>query len=177
MSMSASTMLIPGLVMAGAALLLLAAGHDFVARTVPNWLAGALALLGIALRLAKPLATNGTVAGGLIAGLAVGGVVFILAAICWRRGLMGGGDVKLLAATAIVVPPSMALNFVTAVALSGGVLAVAYLLARRFVGPPRPQRPHSLLARTLRVECWRIRRGGPLPYACAIAAGGLFILL
>jgi prepilin peptidase CpaA len=34
-----------------------------------------------------------------------------------------------------------------------------------------------LLARALRVEQWRIRRGGPLPYACAIAAGGLFILL
>jgi prepilin peptidase CpaA len=34
-----------------------------------------------------------------------------------------------------------------------------------------------LLARALRVERWRIHRGGPLPYACAIAAGGLFILL
>ena len=168
MSMSVPTMLIPGLVMAGAALLLLAAGHDFVARTVPNWLACAVALLGIALR---------AVAGGLTAGLAVGAVVFILAAICWRRGLMGGGDVKLLAATAILVPPSLAFTFVTAVALCGGVLALAYLLARRLVGPPRPKRPHSLLARALRVERWRIRRGGSLPYACAIAAGGLFILL
>jgi hypothetical protein len=27
------------------------------------------------------------------------------------------------------------------------------------------------------VERWRIRRGGPLPYACAIAAGVLFIIL
>ncbi len=109
----------------------------------------------------------------MVAGL----VVFVLAAICWRRGWMGGGDVKLLAAAAIAVPPSLVLSFITAVALCGGVLALLYLVAGRMVAPPPASRPRSLLARALRVEQWRIRRGGPLPYACAIAAGGLFILL
>jgi prepilin peptidase CpaA len=142
--------------------------HDLVARTIPNWLAGALAVLGFVLR-----ALTGSLLGGVVAGL----VVFVLAAICWRRGWMGGGDVKLLAAAAIAVPPSLVLSFITAVALCGGVLALLYLVAGRMVAPPPATRPRSLLARALRVEQWRIRRGGPLPYACAIAAGGLFILL
>jgi prepilin peptidase CpaA len=157
-----------GLMLCSAGLLLMAALHDLAARTVPNWMAGVLAVLGLALR---------AVAGGLLAGLCAGVVVFVLAAICWRRGWMGGGDVKLLAASGVVVPPSLVLSFIAAVAICGGVLAVAYLIAGRLVAAPRTARPRTLLARALRVERWRIHRGGPLPYACAIAAGGLFILL
>ena len=157
-----------GLMLCSAGLLLMAALHDLAARTVPNWMAGVLAVLGLALR---------AVAGGLLAGLCAGAVVFVLAAICWRRGWMGGGDVKLLAASAVVVPPSLVLSFIAAVAICGGVLAIAYLIAGRLVAAPRTARPRTLLARALRVERWRIQRGGPLPYACAIAAGGLFILL
>lgn len=162
------SLLVSGLVLIGAGLLLMASLHDLVARTVPNWLAGALALVGVALRV---------VAGGLLAGVCAGVVVFVLAAICWRRGWMGGGDVKLLAASAIVVPPSLVVSFIAAVAICGGVLALLYLMAGRVVPPPQAARPQTLLARALRVERWRIRRGGPLPYACAIAAGGLFVLL
>jgi prepilin peptidase CpaA len=161
-------LLTSGLLVTGAALLVMASLHDLVARTIPNWLAGALAVLGFVLR-----ALTASLLGGVVAGL----VVFVLAAICWRRGWMGGGDVKLLAAAAIAVPPSLVLSFITAVALCGGVLALLYLVAGRMVAPPPATRPRSLLARALRVEQWRIRRGGPLPYACAIAAGGLFILL
>jgi prepilin peptidase CpaA len=161
-------LLTSGLLVTGAALLVMASLHDLVARTIPNWLAGALAVVGFVLR-----ALTGSLLGGVVAGL----VVFVLAAICWRRGWMGGGDVKLLAAAAIAVPPSLVLSFITAVALCGGVLALLYLVAGRMVAPPPATRPRSLLARALRVEQWRIRRGGPLPYACAIAAGGLFILL
>lgn len=168
MSYSWLTLLTSGLLLAGAGLLVAASLHDLVARTIPNWLAVVLAVLGIGLR-----ALSGNLVGGMIAGL----VVFVLASLCWRRGWMGGGDVKLLGASAILVPPSLVLSFVTAVALCGGILALLYLVAGRLVSPPRTARPHSLVARALRVERWRIRRGGPLPYACAIAAGGLFILL
>jgi prepilin peptidase CpaA len=161
-------LLASGLMLASTGLLLIASLHDLVARTVPNWLAAALAVLGIGLRV---------IGGSLLIGLGAGLAVFVVAAICWRRGWMGGGDVKLLAASAIVVPPSLVLSFVAAVAICGGVLALLYLLARRLVSPPHSARPRTFLARVLRVERWRISRGGPLPYACAIAAGGLFVLL
>jgi len=168
MSYTWQSLLTSGLLLGSVALLVMASLHDLIARTVPNWLAGALAVLGITLR---------ALSGGLLAGTCAGAIVFVLAALCWRRGWMGGGDVKLLAASAIVVPPALVLSFITAVALCGGVLGIFYLIAARLMPPPRTPRPRSLLARALRVERWRIHRGGPLPYACAIAAGGLFILL
>jgi prepilin peptidase CpaA len=163
-----SSLLTSGLMLVSAGLLVTASAHDLAVRTVPNWTAGVLAVLGIGLRVLD---------GNLPAGLCAGAVVFVLAAVCWRRGWMGGGDVKLLAASAIVVPPSLVPSFIPAVALFGGVLALAYLAARYLMPPPRTTRPRSLLARVLRVERWRIHRGGPLPYACAIAAGGLFVLV
>lgn len=168
MTSSGLSLLSSGPLVAGACLLVAAALHDCVARTVPNWVAGVLAITGLMLR---------ATFGNLLAGTLVGLVVFVLAVLCWRRGWMGGGDVKLLAATAILVPPALAFNFITAVALFGGVLAVLYLLGRRVVPAPHGPRPRGFLARVLRIERWRIHRGGPLPYACAIAAGGLFVLL
>ncbi len=90
---------------------------------------------------------------------------------------MGGGDVKLLGAAALGVPAGSVLTFVAAVAITGGLLAAIYLAARRFISFPRSLRPTPLFARAVRVERWRMRRGGPLPYACAIAAGALFVNL
>ena len=164
-----SSLLSSSLILLSIVVLLAASLHDIIARTVPNWMALALAVLGLALR-----SVDGTLPGGMLAGTSV----FVAAAIAWRRGWMGGGDVKLLGAAALVVPPSGVVNFIIAVSLTGSVLALLYLLARRLVPTPNAAaRPRTLPARALRAECWRIRRGGPLPYACAIAAGGLFILL
>jgi prepilin peptidase CpaA len=156
------------LVLSAACLLLLVVGglHDVVARTIPNSIAAGLAALGAAVRLLH---------GEMVVGLMVGLLVFGAAAACWRRGWMGGGDVKLLGAAAIALPPSSVPMFVAAVAMAGGLLAVLYLAARPFTPAPAPLRPAGLLARAVRVECWRIGRRGPLPYACAIAAGFVFM--
>ncbi len=94
---------------------------------------------------------------------------------------MGGGDVKLLAAAALLLPPRLVPGYVLAVALAGGVLGLLYLglgaLLRRRAPRATPRRPATLLRRALRAEAWRIRRRGPLPYGCAIAAGALFAVL
>ncbi len=92
---------------------------------------------------------------------------------------------NLLGAIAIALPPGMVSLFVIAMSLAGAVHAAAYMVARRVVTPPsaltigasgRPPRARSLLPRALRAERWRISRGGPLPYACAIAFGFLFVV-
>ncbi len=150
------------------ALFLLAALHDVMARTVPNGLALLLAITGIAARVIDRT---------FLLGLAIGALVFVLAALCWRRGWMGGGDVKLLGAGAIAVPPILVLPFITVMAISGALLALVYLTGRSLPAPHASARPASLLARVARIERWRLHRGGPLPYACAIAAGGVFVLL
>jgi prepilin peptidase CpaA len=154
--------------LASAAILVAAALHDIATRTVPNWMAGMLALLGLASQVLHFPAFE-----GLLASV----VVFVLSAFCWRRGWMGGGDVKLLAAASLVVPPHHVIQFITVVALIGALLACIYLAARRVVAAPGAYRPSHLIARAIRVERWRIRRSGPLPYALAIAAGFLFIAL
>jgi prepilin peptidase CpaA len=90
---------------------------------------------------------------------------------------MGGGDVKLLGAVATIVPPGHVAQFIVAVTLAGAALALVYLAARRIIPAPDARRPARLVARAIRAERWRINRGGPLPYALAIAAGFLIITL
>jgi prepilin peptidase CpaA len=160
-----------GLLAAGILILLTAAMHDVAGRTVPNWMAITLAVAGLLIRI-----VDGTILFALLAGASV----FLAAIFCWRRGWMGGGDVKLLGAVATLVPPQAVFTLLAFIAFSGGGLALIYLLGRMTVrkGTARNSRPRpsNLVARVLRAEVWRIRRGGPLPYACAIAVGGLVTL-
>jgi prepilin peptidase CpaA len=153
-------------------ILCLAAVHDVLARTVPNWMPVWLAVIGL---------LESALAGRLIASLLVGALVFIVSGLCWKRGWLGGGDVKLLGAAAIAIPPMTVAPFVVAVSLAGGALSLVYLALGRLIPASvlgRPiARPAGVLSRALRIERRRLRRGGPLPYAVAIAAGGLIVLL
>jgi prepilin peptidase CpaA len=150
-----------------AALALIAAAlHDVAARTIPNAIPGLVALLGLVSRVAQQ-----ELAWGLLAFL----VVLALGILAWRFRVMGGGDVKLLAACALLVPPGAVPGMLAAIALAGGLLALFYLAfrGRRLA---LPQRAATLPARALRAEIWRLRRGGPLPYAVAIAAGAILAM-
>lgn len=149
-------------------ILVAASLHDIAARTIPNRIVLALAVVGVFAH---------TVDGALLPAVLAGGIVFCVGAFFWRCGWMGGGDVKLLAAVVLAVPTSDVFHLIASVALAGGVLGLLYLAARVVVPAPRSARPHALWARALRAECWRIRRGGPLPYACAIAAGAIFTIV
>jgi prepilin peptidase CpaA len=155
----------------GVVVLSVAALHDVAARTVPNWMALAIALMGLITRV-----SDGTGVSAVVAGMSV----FLAAAFCWRRGWMGGGDVKLLGAVVTLVPPHAVFTLLAFTAFAGGALALFYLAGRMLFGSRNKnlscQRPATLPARVLRAEVWRIRRGGPLPYACAIAAGALITL-
>ncbi|WP_439548482.1 prepilin peptidase [Falsiroseomonas sp.] len=151
-----------------AALALIAAAlHDVVARTIPNAIPAFVALLGLALR-----AAEGDLAWGLLAFV----LVFALAVIAWRYHVMGGGDVKLLAACALLPAPGSVADMMVAIALAGGALSLFYLAFRGRRPLPIPPRAASLPARAWRAEIWRLRRGGPLPYGVAICGGVLLTL-
>lgn len=156
-----------GLIFLAGGLLLIAAAHDVIARTIPNKVPLLLALTGVSLRY---------IDNNLLLGLGCGVAVFVVAAFCWRRGWLGGGDVKLLGAVAIAIPPPLTATFMLVMSMTGFFLAIAYLIGRSLGIPPGKPRPAGFAARFWRVERWRLGRGGPLPYACAIAAGGLFVL-
>jgi prepilin peptidase CpaA len=148
-------------------LLAMAAMLDLAFRKIPNWLPLALTADGLVLRV---------LSGELLAGIAAGTVVFILCALLWRRGLLGGGDVKLLGATATVVQAPFAASFILSVSLAGGLLALVYLALRQIVPQRGRARPATLVARIARIEQRRIGQCRSLPYACAIAAGAFFTL-
>ena len=155
---------------AGIALFAFAALHDIAARTIPNTASIGIALLGLLLR---------AVDGQTLPAIGLSAMVFGICTVCWLRGWMGGGDVKLLTAAALFVPPGSVMMMVGATTLFGGAIAVFYLLARtvalRVRLRARPA-PGALIARVLRAEHWRLLRGAPLPYGSAIAAGTLFTL-
>ncbi len=149
-------------------ILLVAALHDAALRTIPNWIPGCLAAGGLVLRLQD---------GNAIAGIGVAALLLVILGVLWLRGFIGGGDMKLIPAVALVLPPSGAPGFILFVALAGGVLALIYLALSFVVPPPRPGPRRGFLARVLKAEAWRLHRHGPLPYALAIAGGALPIFI
>lgn len=160
----------------GLGALALAAWRDVATRLIPNPLPVVVLVAGLGLRL---------FAGDVLAGMAVGVGVFAVLMAIWWHGWLGGGDVKLLAAAAVLVPPDLVFDLVLLTALFGGVLAGVHLLLRARVR--RRPGPADLAARTaiaglvtinrvISVEAWRIRRGGPLPYGVAISAAAMCLV-
>ncbi len=171
------------ILLAAATALLFAAAHDLAVRTVPNLVSLIVAAAGLALN---------ALDGHLVQALFGCGAVFAGTWYCWRRGWIGGGDVKLLSACVLLVPPILLPELLLSTTLAGGVLALCYMgLARLLPGTvaSRPDgtvqhpglvrsgldRP-SLLRRVWRAEQRRIRRGQSLPYCCAIMVGALLTL-
>ena len=87
------------------------------------------------------------------AGVAV--VVFLLFALAFQLGAMGGGDVKLAAALALWFAPGDTLLLIVLMSLAGGVLTAIVMIE------------HKINKNEGRPE---------VPYGVAIAFGGLWIL-
>ena len=147
--------------------LIAAALHDVAARTIPNAIPAFVVVLGLLLR-----AAEGDLAWGLLACV----LVFALGVLAWRYHVMGGGDVKLLAACALLPPPGSVADMLVAIALAGGALSLVYLVFRGRHPLAIPPRASTLVGRAFRAEIWRLRRGGPLPYGVAICGGVLLTL-
>ncbi len=157
----------PVLVALSTAILLGAVLNDIAFRTIPNWMSAALLALGISIR---------ALDGGLMPGLVACTLILLGAGFCWRRGWMGGGDVKLLAACGVLAPPGLSGVMLLDVALAGGALAALYLALGRVLGAPGTACPPGRLRGILWEERRRIHGRSPMPYASAIAAGALLVL-
>ena len=150
-------------------LLLYVAANDIATRLIPNEICAALALLGLAGQFAG--------ASHLVESLIVAASLFVLLAALYARGLVGGGDVKLLVALALGLPLAGTLTMLTVMALAGGVLALTHLGLRNLPSPRLAPAGASVLRRVYAVERWRNLRRAPLPYGAAIACGGIWSLL
>lgn len=164
------------LVVATLSLFLWAAWSDLAVRLIPDG-----ACLGVALVGAAHRAFAGWQPLALSCGVAF--VLFICLVVLHARGMLGGGDVKLIAAAALGFSPLGALRFLGVTAMVGGALALLHVVLRRLLrhgarpGRRRASRRDGLWRRVLVAEMWRLGRGGPLPYGVAIAGGGAWVLL
>ncbi len=158
---------------ASAILLLMAAASDLAWRIIPNRIPVLVACLGL---------VSQFLMGDPVWSIIGAVTVFAICAVLWRFHVIGGGDVKLLAAVALCVPPAGLLGLYIAITLTGTALGLIYLGLRpvmRGLAPrllARLPRPSTLGRRIMRVEFWRIGRGRSLPYGIAIAAGTLTVI-
>jgi prepilin peptidase CpaA len=93
--------------------------------------------------------------------------VFGAGAIAFAFGIVGGGDVKLLAAASLFAGPVHQLDFLTVTALAGGALGLA-VLAGAPIGP-------AAVGAKAGEGAARARLRAGLPYGPAIAVGGLWV--
>lgn len=103
--------------------------------------------------------------------LAAAGCLLAVGLGMFALGLMGGGDVKLLAVLALWTGWGAAtINFIMLTAVAGGVLVVVVLIARWLIPPflfkLNPTKPFPRL----------LTRKQPVPYGLAIAAAFLILL-
>src|SRR4051812_19732869 len=99
-------------------LLGVAAWRDVATRAIPNTISLLIVLAGALSRiLVGPLA--------LALSAATAMSIFLLLMIAFSRGLLGGGDVKIMTALAVGLSPFESWRFVLVTAIAGGFLAVA----------------------------------------------------
>jgi len=103
----------------------IAAYGDVRTRRIPNTLALAVAALGL-LR----LVLAGDPAAALL-GIGAATAIFVIGFLLFWRGMLGGGDVKLMAAAVLLVGASGLSLFLVAMSLCGLVVTLATLAADR----------------------------------------------
>ncbi len=161
----------------GLGVLTASAGTDLKDRQIPNELVAAVAAVGLVHGLAlRP--------GQVWLSLLVALGVFCGLGILSHYRIIGGGDLKLISAVTLLVPPERVGQLLIEIALAGGVLGCIYLLAGYALrrpsatpsGVPELAGPEAGIALVIRTERDRIAAGGPLPYALAILGGAVIYL-
>lgn len=155
--MQAALLIETGTYIALAGALLTAAISDIRTRRIANWLSLSIIGLFVVAAITRTM-TGEEIMSALVWPLVTGLFVFLVGLGAFAAGLMGGGDVKLLAAVALMAGPTFALPFVLYTALFGGVIAAAMLVWQRLEKEPSP----NLMK---------------VPYGVAIMAGGFWVCL
>ena len=151
------------------AVLVYAAISDLARFEIPNWLSIFLVLAFLALALGLGMAWS-----ELAARAAAGALLFAVGAVLFALGALGGGDVKLLAASAIWVGWPDFIPYLVAVALFGGFISIFLVLLRALWG--RFGNTGNVSTQALSQASWWHRLMAPtqgVPYGVAICLGGL----
>lgn len=140
---------------------------DLRRRIIPNEAVAIVALCGVALAFASRPQTV-----WISLGLGLG--VLVALGLVARLTQFGGGDIKMIAAVSLLVPPERLTGLLLVITVAGGLLSVIYLVLRRMLraGPrARLTDGDNSFRRFLAVERARIMASPTVPYALAILAG------
>jgi prepilin peptidase CpaA len=144
-----------GIYLAVAIVLVLAAIEDIRTRRISNRLS--LVILALfAARVTSALVQEAGILDAAVWPLASALAVFMVGLSLFAVRLMGGGDVKLMAATALFAGPELGLAFILYVTVAGGFVALATLIYGKLQTPD-------------------VRERLKVPYGVAISAGGLWV--
>ena len=137
-----------------ALLFIAAALEDMWRLEIEDWLSG-----GVAVAAFVAVAVDGPIVG-LWQNLLLFALVLGAGTIMFNRGVMGGGDIKLLAASALWFDLSLGWKMLVAVAIVGGLETLAIMAIRLAPWPD-----------AARINVAALRRGEDIPYGVAIGAG------
>jgi len=141
-------------------LLLIAARSDIASFRIPN--AISLVLLGLAPFFWWAIASHPNLAfSGIVPSLVTAAIVFAIGFGMFAAGLMGAGDVKLMAVLALWVGPAFAPRIFTLIVIAGGVVALIIAIKAYAQIRKSGEKPN-------------LRKIGKhhVPYGVAIAFGG-----
>ena len=144
------------------ALMAFAASSDLLTMTISNRLSLALTAAFFVMTVVIGMSLH---AVGLHLGAAA--LVLVVSFIFFSQGWIGGGDAKLVAATALWFGFDYLLDYLVYASLFGGVLSLVLLQFRKL---PLP----AILAR----QAWLLRlhdQGAGVPYGIALAAAALIV--
>ncbi|MBV9829672.1 MAG: prepilin peptidase [Alphaproteobacteria bacterium] len=165
--MSSLTVHVQAIILTGfAGLMAVAAFEDFRRLIIPN-------LLTIALCGLWPfyVATTAPSLEGIAAALGCAVIVFVAGALLFARGLLGGGDVKLLSAAVLWAGPAATPKLLMLTCVLGGVLALFMLIpvGRQLAAAGRMLlgQPPMMNERGLSIS---------VPYGIAIAGAAIFVM-
>lgn len=149
------------ILLATAGLLIWAAISDIRSFEIPNWIPVAI----VGLYAAHVIVRNVFFPEhGLVAWLpAVGAAAIVLAVFTFlfARGMIGGGDVKLLSAVTLWPGASMLINLLFWTSVGGGILALFLLMRQKYMSPRARGEKEGNVAKE------------EIPYGIAIAFGGI----
>jgi prepilin peptidase CpaA len=160
---------------------LIVAAYDVCYRKIPDVFPALITFIGLGM-----LVINGDWLEGFTT-LVLAVVTFLVLALLCMAGKLGGGDVKLLAASVLLVGASSFFDFLLLTALAGGVLSLVYITAfvtlKLLPTPSATATPVSLgkvsksrLSLLWRIERRRILRCSSIPYGVAISGGSILSL-
>jgi prepilin peptidase CpaA len=152
--------------------LALIAYHDLRRRRIPNELSVAVASLG----LIRMMLTGDPAAAGCT--LAVAVATFATTFLLFWRGVIGGGDAKLIPGVALLVGYRELLAFLFLMSLLGGVLALAVFARGKLRSKSNlGARPAQTLLPTQTTAPVTASQRLTVPYGVAVAAAGAITLV